>query len=149
MDLKGKINQYELSLNILFVLCSLFLFSCNKERRFNRNLQGTWEVDMVKLQDVDGFSFFDYNPKGNLQIVDNTVQGELTAAFETFQGSLADTLSLQGTYELKLTDSELNWIQAPDTIKNRIFVITNKNLEIEHYDATSQLRLRYVFKKVK
>jgi len=28
-------------------------------------------------------------------------------------------------------------------------VITNKNLEIEHYDATSQLRLRYVFKKVK
>lgn len=131
------------------LLCLILLNSCNKERRFNRDLQGTWEVDMVKLQDVDGFSFFDYNPKGNLQIADNTVQGELTAAFETFQGSLADTLSLQGTYELKLTDSELNWIQAPDTIKNRIFVITNKNLEIEHYDATSQLRLRYVFKKVK
>lgn len=131
------------------LLCLILLISCNKERRFNRNLQGTWEVDMVKLQDVDGFSFFDYNPKGNLQIADNTVQGELTAAFETFQGSLADTLSLQGTYELKLTDSELNWIQVPDTIKNRIFVITNKNLEIEHYDATSQLRLRYVFKKVK
>lgn len=131
------------------LLCLTLLISCNKERRFNRNLQGTWEVDMVKLQDQDGFSFFDYNPKGNLQIADNTVQGELTAAFETFQGSLADTLSLQGTYELKLTDSELNWIQAPDTIKNRIFVITNKNLEIEHYDATSQLRLRYVFKKVK
>ena len=131
------------------LLCLTLLISCNKERRFNRDLQGTWEMDMVKLQDVDGFSFFDYNPKGNLQIADNTVQGELTAAFETFQGSLADTLSLQGTYELKLTDSELNWIQAPDTIKNRIFVITNKNLEIEHYDATSQLRLRYVFKKVK
>lgn len=131
------------------LLCLILLISCSKERRFNRDLQGTWEVDMVKLQDVDGFSFFDYNPKGNLQIADNTVQGELTAAFETFQGSLADTLSLQGTYELKLTDSELNWIQAPDTIKNRIFVITNKNLEIEHYDATSQLRLRYVFKKVK
>ena len=131
------------------LLCLILLISCNKERRFNRDLQGTWEVDMVKLQDVDGFSFFDYNPKGNLQIADNTVQGELTAAFETFQGYLADTLSLQGTYELKLTDSELNWIQAPDTIKNRIFVITNKNLEIEHYDATSQLRLRYVFKKVK
>ena len=130
-------------------LCLILLISCNKERRFNRDLQGTWEMDMVKLQDVDGFSFFDYNPKGNLQIADNTVQGELTAAFETFQGSLADSLSLQGTYELKLTDSELNWIQAPDTIKNRIFVITNKNLEIEHYDATSQLRLRYVFKKVK
>jgi len=131
------------------LLCLTLLISCNKERRFNRNLQGTWEVDMVKLQDVDGFSFFDYNPKGNLQIADNTVQGVLTASFQSFQGVVANTLSLQGTYELKLTDSELNWIQAPDTIKNRIFVITNKNLEIEHYDATSQLRLRYVFKKVK
>lgn len=131
------------------LLCLTLLISCNKERRFNRNLQGTWEVDMVKLQDVDGFSFFDYKPKGNLQIADNTVQGVLTASFQSFQGVVANTLSLQGTYELKLTDSELNWIQAPDTIKNRIFVITNKNLEIEHYDATSQLRLRYVFKKVK
>lgn len=131
------------------LLCLILLISCSKERRFNRDLQGTWEVDMVKLQDVDGFSFFDYNPKGNLQIADNTVQGVLTASFQSFQGVVANTLSLQGTYELKLTDSELNWIQAPDTIKNRIFVITNKNLEIEHYDATSQLRLRYVFKKVK
>ena len=131
------------------LLCLTLLISCNKERRFNRDLQGTWEVDMVKLQDQDGFSFFDYNPKGNLQIADNTVQGVLTASFQSFQGVVANTLSLQGTYELKLTDSELNWIQAPDTIKNRIFVITNKNLEIEHYDATSQLRLRYVFKKVK
>jgi hypothetical protein len=131
------------------LLCLMLLISCNKERRFNRNLQGTWEVDMVKLQDKDGFSFFDYNPQGNLQIADNTVQGKLTASFQTFQGVVADTLSLQGTYELNLADSELNWIQASDTLKNRIFVITNKNLEIEHYDATSQLRLRYVFKKVK
>lgn len=131
------------------LLCLMLLISCNKERRFNRHLQGTWEVDMVKLQDQYGFSFFDYNPQGNLKIADNAVQGKLTASFQTFQGVVADTLSLQGTYELKLADSELNWIQAPDTLNNRIFVITNKNLEIEHYDATSQLRLRYVFKKVK
>lgn len=132
-----------------FLLAVVLLLSCNKERRFNRNLQGTWEVDMVKLQDADGFSFFDYNPKGSLKIADESVEGQLTAAFETFQGLVADTLALQGKYLLKLNESELNWVQASDTIKNRIFVITNKNLEIEHYDATSQLRLRYVFKKVK
>lgn len=132
-----------------FLLAVVLLLSCNKERRFNRNLQGTWEVDMVKLKDADGFSFFDNNPKGSLKIADESVEGELTAAFETFQGLVVDTLALQGKYLLKLNESELNWVQVPDTIKNRIFVITNKNLEIEHYDATSQLRLRYVFKKVK
>lgn len=132
------------------VLCfSAFLFfSCNKERRLNRYLQGSWAIDMVKLQDADGFSFFDYNPTGILMISDQSVQGELAAAFQTFQGSVADTLVLQGSYLLKLNDTELNWVQTQDTIKNRIFVLTNKNLEIEYYDAQAQQRLRYVFKKM-
>ncbi len=125
------------------------MLSCNKERRFNKDLQGTWEVDMVKLQDADGFSFFDYNPKGNLNFSDTSVQGEITSMFQSFQGSVSDTLALQGSYLLKLNESELNWVQSPDTIKNRIFVITNKNLEIEHYDAQAQQRLRYVFVKRK
>jgi len=134
--------------SILFFFCLVFMLSCNKERRFNKDLQGTWEVDMVKLQDADGFSFFDYNPTGNLSISDTSVQGEITSLFQSFQGSVSDTLTLQGSYLLKLNESELNWVQAPDTIKNRIFVITNKNLEIEYYDAQAQQRLRYVFKKV-
>ena len=128
--------------------CALLFFSCNKERRFIRYLQGSWAVDMVKLQDADGFSFFDYNPTGVLMISDQSVQGELAAAFQTFQGSVADTLALQGSYLLKLNEAELNWVQTPDTIKNRIFVLTNKNLEIEYYDAQAQQRLRYVFKKM-
>ena len=134
---------------ILFFFCLVFVLSCNKERRLNKDLQGTWEVDMVKLQDADGFSFFDYNPTGNLNISDTSVQGEITSLFQSFQGSVSDTLTLQGSYLLKLNESELNWVQAPDTIKNRIFVITNKNLEIEHYDAQAQQRLRYVFVKLK
>ena len=135
--------------SILFFFCLVFMLSCNKERRFNKDLQGTWEVDMVKLQDADGFSFFDYNPTGNLNISDTSVQGEITSMFQSFQGSVSDTLKLQGSYLLKLNESELNWVQSPDTIKNRIFVITNKNLEIEHYDAQAQQRLRYVFVKLK
>jgi hypothetical protein len=124
------------------------MLSCNKERRFNKDLQGTWEVDMVKLQDADGFSFFDYNPTGNLSISDTSVEGEIISLFQSFQGSVSDTLTLQGSYLLKLNESELNWVQSPDTIKNRIFVITNKNLEIEYYDWQAQQRLRYVFRKV-
>jgi hypothetical protein len=135
--------------SILFFFCLVFMLSCNKERRFNKDLQGTWEVDMVKLQDADGFSFFDYNPSGNLNISETSVQGEITSLFQSFQGSVTDTLTLQGSYLLKLNESELNWVQSPDTIKNRIFVITNKNLEIEYYDAQAQQRLRYVFVKLK
>jgi len=132
------------------VLCfiALLFLSCNKERRLNRHLQGTWEVNMVKLQDADGFSFFDYNPSGVMMISNESVQGELTSSFQTFQGLVLDTLALQGSYWLNINDAELNWVQTSDTIKNRIFVITNKNLEIEYYNAQAQKRLRYVFKKV-
>ena len=132
------------------VLCfiALLFLSCNKERRLNRHLQGTWEVNMVKLQDADGFSFFDYNPSGVMMISNESVQGELTSSFQTFQGLVLDTLALQGSYWLNINDAELNWVQTTDTIKNRIFVITNKNLEIEYYNAQAQQRLRYVFKKV-
>ncbi len=59
---------------ILFFFCLVFVLSCNKERRLNKDLQGIWEVDMVKLQDADGFSFFDYNPTGNLSISETSVQ---------------------------------------------------------------------------
>lgn len=138
--------------NIKFIVLYLFVilfFSCNKERRINRNLQGRWEVDKVKLQDVDGFSFFDNNPKGELLISDKTVQGEITSSFQTFLGSVSDTLALYGSYYLNLDNTELNWLQSPDTIKNQIFVITNKNLEIECYNAISQQRMRYVFKKIR
>lgn len=80
--------------SILFFFCLVFMLSCNKERRFNKDLQGTWEVDMVKLQDADGFSFFDYNPKGNLNFSDTSVQGEITSLFQSFQGSVSDTLKI-------------------------------------------------------
>ena len=83
-----------------------------------------------------------------MMISDESVHGELTSSFQTFQGLVADTLALQGSYLLNINDAELNWVQTSDTIKNRIFVLTNKNLEIEYYNAQAQQRLRYVFKKV-
>lgn len=121
--------------------------SCNKEKRFSRYLQGTWKCSMVRLQNVDGFTFFDHAPNGNLSFSGNSVQGLVVSDFTTFQGNAVDSLNLNGTFTMDLAQSELNWIQNNDTLNNRIFVITRDNLEVEYFDEMSNQRLRYVFEK--
>jgi hypothetical protein len=75
------------------------------------------------------------------------VQGLVVSDFTTFQGNAVDSLNLNGTFTMDLSQSELNWIQNNDTLNNRIFVITRDNLEMEYFDGMSNQRLRYVFEK--
>lgn len=132
---------------IFFLILVGVVLSCNKEKRYNRYLQGTWKCSMVRLQNVDGFTFFDYAPNGNLTFSGTSVQGLVVSDFTTFQGNAVDSLNINGTFMMDLAQSELKWIQKNDTLNNRIFVITRDNLEVEYFDALSNQRLRYVFEK--
>lgn len=132
---------------IFFLILVGVVLSCNKEKRYNRYLQGTWKCSMVRLQNVDGFTFFDHAPVGNLTFSGTSVQGLVVSDFTTFQGNEVDSLGLNGTFSLDMSQSQLNWIQNNDTLSNRIFVITKDNLEVEYFDAISNQRLRYVFEK--
>lgn len=132
---------------LLLIFLSGLVLSCNKEKRYNRYLQGTWKCSLVRLQNMDGFTFFDQSPIGELTFSGTSVQGLVVSDFTTFQGNAVDSLNLNGTFTMDLSQSELNWIQNNDTLNNRIFVITRDNLEVEYFDALSNQRLRYVFEK--
>lgn len=132
---------------LLLIFLSGLVLSCNKEKRYNRYLQGTWKCSLVRLQNMDGFTFFDQFPIGELTFSGTSVQGLVVSDFTTFQGNAVDSLNLNGTFTMDLSQSELNWIQNNDTLNNRIFVITRDNLEVEYFDALSNQRLRYVFEK--
>lgn len=132
---------------LLFLVVSTLLAACNKEKRYERYLQGTWTSTMVRLQDYDGFTFFDQVPSGTLTFSGTTVKGSVISSFATFQGAFTDTLNLDANFDILLQDNELNWMQNGDTLKNRIFVLTRDNLEIEYYDVPTQKRYRYVFEK--
>lgn len=132
---------------LLLIFLSGLVLSCNKEKRYNRYLQGTWKCSLVRLQNMDGFTFFDQSPIGELTFSGTSVQGLVVSDFTTFQGNAVDSLNLNGTFTMDLSQSELNWIQNNDTLNNRIFVITRDNLEVEYFDGMSNQRLRYVFEK--
>ena len=134
---------------IIPLLCLITLFSCSKEKRYTKALKGTWQIELVKLQDNEGFSFFDKQAVGSLVIDDDQlVSGAIYSSFAGNSGQLLDTFQLAGHYFLTLKNEEINFVLGQDTLKARLLLLTNTDLEFEYYNALKSKRVRYIFKKV-
>jgi uncharacterized protein YyaL (SSP411 family) len=134
---------------IIPLLCLITLFSCSKEKRYTKALKGTWQIELVKLQDNEGFSFFDKQAVGSLVIGDNQlVSGAIYSSFAGNSGQLMDTFQLAGHYYLSLKNEEINFVLGQDTLKARLLLLTNTDLEFEYYNALKSNRVRYIFKKI-
>ena len=131
------------------LICLITLFSCSKEQRYTKAIKGTWQIELVKLQDNEGFSFFDKHAVGSLVIGDNQlVNGAIYSSFEGNSGQLMDTFQLAGHYFLTLKNEEINFVLGQDTLKARLLLLTNTDLEFEYYNALKSKRVRYIFKKI-
>jgi uncharacterized protein YyaL (SSP411 family) len=131
------------------LICLITLFSCSKEKRYTKALKGIWQIELVKLQDNEGFSFFDKHAVGSLVIDDDQlVSGAIYSSFAGNSGQLMDTFQLAGHYFLTLKNEEINFVLGQDTLKARLLLLTNTDLEFEYYNALKSKRVRYIFKKV-
>jgi hypothetical protein len=134
---------------IIPLICLITLLSCSKEKRYTKALKGTWQIELVKLQDNEGFSFFDKQAVGSLVIDDDQlVNGTIYSSFAGNSGQLLDTFQLAGHYFLTLKNEEINFVLGQDTLKARLFLLTNTDFEFEYYNALKSKRVRYIFKKV-
>ncbi len=133
----------------ILLICLITLFSCSKEKRYTKALKGTWQIELVKLQDNEGFSFFDKQAVGSLVIDDDQlVSGAIYSSFAGNSGQLLDTFQLAGHYFLTLKNEEINFVLGQDTLKARLLLLTNSDLEFEYYNTLKSKRVRYIFKKV-
>ena len=134
---------------IIPLICLITLFSCSKEKRYTKALKGTWQIELVKLQDNEGFSFFDKQAVGSLVIDDDQlVSGAIYSSFAGNSGQLLDTFQLAGHYFLTLKNEEINFVLGQDTLKARLLLLTNTDLEFEYYNALKSKRVRYIFRKI-
>ena len=130
------------------LICLFTLFSCSKEKRYTKALKGAWQIQLVKYQDNEGFSFYDEQAVGSLVIGDNQlVNGAIYSSFIGNSGQLMDTFQLAGHYFLTLKNEEINFVLGQDTLKSRLFLLTNTDLEFEYYNPIKSKRVRYIFKK--
>ena len=131
------------------LICFITLFSCSKEQRYTKAIKGTWQIQLVKYQDNEGFSFYDEQAVGSLVIDDDQlVNGAIYSSFEGNSGQLMDTFQLAGHYFLNLKNEEINFVLGQDTLKARLFLLTNTDLEFEYYNSLKSKRVRYIFKKI-
>ena len=133
---------------ILLISLLHLILSCSKENSFKKKLSGTWQIQLVKYQDNEGFSFYDEQALGNLVFDDaQLVSGAVTSSFTGNSGQLTDTFELAGNYFLNLKNEEINFVLGQDTLITRLLLLTNTDLEFEYYNASKSKRVRYIFKK--
>jgi len=133
---------------ILLISLLHLILSCSKENSFKKKLSGTWQIQLVKYQDNEGFSFYDEQALGNLVFDDaQLVNGTVSSSFAGNSGQLTDTFQLAGHYFLHLKNEEINFVLGQDTLITRLFLLTNTDLEFEYYNASKSKRMRYIFKK--
>ena len=130
------------------LICLFTLFSCSKEKRYTKAIKGTWQIELVKYQDNEGFSFYDEQAVGSLVIGDNQlVNGAIYSSFIGNSGQLTDSFQVAGHYFLNLKNEEINFVLGQDTLITRLLLLTNTDLEFEYYNAIKSKRVRYIFKK--
>jgi hypothetical protein len=133
---------------ILILSFIQLLLSCSKENSFKKKLSGTWQIQLVKYQDNEGFSFYDEQAVGSLVFDDaQLANGTVSSSFAGNSGQLTDTFELAGNYFLNLKNEEINFVLGQDTLKARLFLLTNTDLDFEYYNALESKRLRYILKK--
>lgn len=131
----------------LIIGCSLvlMLFACHKSKKQLKRIDGTWKVELARVLDGEGFTFYDSLPVGTIVISSDlkTIDGRIDFDYNHFGLSqIQDSFVVnQGHFTINSDGDHLSVIRETDTIDVRILLSSSNNLEFEYYDF-KQYRLR-------
>lgn len=139
-----------------FILISLFLFSCDKERSALKKINGQWEITSYKRTESNGLSFF-ASVSGDMSFSEadkykspSLFKANISYSFETDNGTIQEN----GSIEMIEKGDFMNVIKfdasnnPTDTIKYRIITCTKTDLQLEYNDSIGRVN-NLIFKKKK
>ena len=140
----------------VFLLIALFLFSCDKEKRALKKINGQWEITSYKRTESNGLSFF-ATVSGNITFSEvdqykspSLFNTNISYSFDTDNGTIQEN----GSVEMIEKGDFMNVIKLDafnnptDTIKYRIMTCTNTDLQLEYSDSIGRVN-NLIFKKKK
>ncbi|NBR13523.1 MAG: hypothetical protein EBQ94_04505 [Flavobacteriales bacterium] len=134
---------------IVFVLIALC--SCNKETKILNKLEGNWKVDLIRIEDGEGFTFYDSLPTGTFQFgkIPKTCNANCSYNYVNFGGfQINDSLTIvNGSFEFSSVKNRILITSNSDTIDARIIMLTKKAIELEYYDLIKFRLVRFVMSK--
>jgi len=129
----------------LFILSIFLLFSCAKSNKTARLLPGKWHVEIVRIEDGEGFLFYDSMPQGAWEFKNSQLSGKVIYSYNYFnQYSVTDSASFATVNYLLDTKNEvISIIRDTDTLRAKIIMLTKKSLSFEYYDQLAYRLKRF------
>jgi hypothetical protein len=138
-------------ITFIFFFILIVLFSCSKEKRVSKKLEGNWIVDLMQIQDGEGFTYFDSMPKGTFSFdSDQKVINAIVAyQFVNLNGfNVKDTFIVnQENYHFNSKYDRIFFKVNSDSINARIILLTEKSMELEYYDLVKYRLVRFILSK--
>lgn len=127
---------------ICFLLLAV-VFSCTKIAHKQKLLQGNWDLDVVRIEDGEGFMFYDSSAIGNFTFEPAQLTGIASYTYSYFgQYDVSDSVVFnQSSCALSTNGEVLLIARDTDTLQAKIIMLTKKQLTFEYYDYL-QYRLK-------
>lgn len=128
---------------IVAIALMIILFACSKYARNEKRLPGSWTVDVVRIEDGEGFIFYDSLSTGSFAIDAAQIKGKANYTYSYFgQYDVTDSVVFnQSSCALSANGEQLLIARDTDTLQAKIIVLTKKHLTFEYYDYL-QYRLK-------
>jgi hypothetical protein len=128
---------------LVYLFLLLFVFACSKMEHKQKMLEGNWKLNVVRIEDGEGFIFYDSAAVGAFTFLNNTLSGRADYTYSYFgQYQVSDSVLFENTAVSLSTDGMYIQIARPtDTLQAKLIMLTKKQLTFEYYDFL-QYRLK-------
>lgn len=136
---------------VQIVFIALLICSCNKETQILNKLDGNWKVDLMRIEDGEGFTFYDSLPSGTFQFGKSlkSCQANCHYKYVNFEGfQINDSFNIvNGNFVFSTIKNRILITSNSDITDARIIMLTKKSLELEYYDLVKYRLVRFVMSK--
>jgi hypothetical protein len=128
---------------LVYLILLFLVFACSKIEHKQKMLEGNWKLNVVRIEDGEGFMFYDSTAVGAFTFLNNTLSGRADYTYSYFgQYQVSDSVLFENTAVSLSTDGMYIQIARPtDTLQAKLIMLTKKQLTFEYYDFL-QYRLK-------
>ena len=130
----------------------VFLTACQKQKAQLKRIDGRWKVELVRVLDGEGFTFYDSVPTGEIVITKKKkkMDGRIDLDYSYFGlNQVQDSFVINKAYfNINESGDHLYVKRLTDTIDVRILLSSKKDLEFEYYDKKQYRLRRFALRKL-
>ncbi|MFN5374693.1 MAG: hypothetical protein ACK5A8_10260 [Flavobacteriia bacterium] len=133
--------------NFLPFILLVMLASCSKTVQRQKRLQGDWTVQIVRIEDGEGFMFYDSAAVGSFSFDQGVLSGQVNYRYSYFgQYDVSDSVEFNmANFSLSSDATYIQIARTTDTLQAKIIELTKKHLTFEYYDYLQYRLKRFSF----